>query len=452
MGVWACNCAKAAPATHSTLYNSAYYFIIVGWLSAALSAEKGLSMEKTMIIKERLALFFAKTFYGRLVIFFIWAAVPVLFSYSLWAKEERHAIEESVVSYIQVLMSLDKKYNGDINGVCDNKTITSIYSYAEKIHTPACNATTRDAIRDIVVSNMGLQQGGLQSIELANTDVIRKDLNSTIETVEKLSAAIPQHFEDQFRSLATIGVTTMMTSLSIIIAGVAFLGNVFIKDQVKAAHDKEVSQTRDKLLSMIDIARSEISAHTFTTIGNYCTNLYVPLTEPRGKHKYLYETYIMFATSMTEFAYKSAAHLKKLSEDNPGEKLSVQQLGIVERCLNNYAYFLAERSALDGNKNADWDKVQLGALLGELQKLSKKGATELLSWNLRDTIGWVKLHIGGKERAGVESILDELLSDPTIPKGWRESAKARYETHKQNNHALWVGQTEQIETHGSKDT
>jgi len=136
----------------------------------------------------------------------------------------------------------------------------------------------------------------------------------------------------------------------------------------------------------------------------------------------LYESYLDIAVIMAYNGYSSSQQINKIYDGSPANP---EYDNMFTKCLNNYAYFLAERSGQSSLRGAD-DRVKLGALLNQIESLCENNAGKPLWWSYRDTLIWVELHLGKKTGDEARAELKKLLSDLSIPDDWKQRTKKRY--------------------------
>jgi hypothetical protein len=372
-----------------------------------------------------------------LLLALIIAPIPPLALYT-WDAYARS--NSNIARDIQLLLSLRGFYTGQLNGLCDAQTLQAIEKYDHTL-------TKRLTRSECSLQFLGSLENDMSAILVADTSTAHRTMAKTpdetndistinarlaeLETNYKntnsalkgLSDSLSAYFVTQFDNLASVGVSAFVTAISIIIAFIALIGNVLIKDAVKAAHDQELTKAQAKHDKMLKLATTQLSAAIYTSFGAHCINLYKDIPDPAtGVHrKNMYESYLDIAVHMTQRGYGQALELFKTQTDKP----SIEQEDTMKVCLNNYAYFLAERSSRECAR-AQEDKVKLGQLLPELKRISDANGKKSGWWALQDTLVWVELHLGYKTGQDAKALIEGIILDSCVPEQFKEETRKRY--------------------------
>jgi hypothetical protein len=341
---------------------------------------------------------------------------------------------------IQLLLSLKGIYTGQLNGLCDVQTLQAIEKYGHTLtKTPTrieCSSQFLESLKndmsailaaDTLPANRTAAQKSDATNEVSSISTrlaaLETNNKNTNAAVKGISDSLSAYFVTQFDNLASIGVSAFATAIAIIIAFTALIGNLFIKDTVRAAHDQELDKAKSEHAKMLKLATTQLSANIYTAFGAHCINLYKdipdPVTVPHRKN--MYESYLDIAVHMTQRGYGQALELFKTQTDKP----SIEQEDTMTVCLNNYAYFLAERSAQE-HARAQEDKVKLGQLLPELERISVAKGKKSDWWAVKDTLVWAQLHLDHIEGQAAKAIIEEIINDSSVPEQFKEETRKRY--------------------------
>ncbi len=387
----------------------------------------------------------------------IWLPVALTPSIAIYAKASTAAQEQARNLTIQALLYLKGAYKGPINGSCESETLSALETYKQSLHderknsfVPTCGTQAVDILKTDVgfmLTQQVTQDLSTYTSDIGNLNKQIQDIKAAItrehESVGKLTESFSNQFAAQFSDLTRLGVTTLITSLSIIIAAIAFLGNAMIKDAAKdaaeAAHENELKKTRLKLEASV----SEASARVFARFGSHCIHLYQdidlrPVTHSGNsqrdaieedklrRRRNLYESYLQIAMDMSKLGYEDSERMKD-SLEQQGMKLSSSQQRIVANCLNNHVFYLS--SGFDRATFSDDDKRELDKLFQKLIALLQASSDQPYRWDLQDTRLWANLQMGYTNGADTKTELQTLLSEPTLPDSWKTDLKRRYAFH-----------------------
>ena len=228
---------------------------------------------------------------------------------------------------------------------------------------------------------------------------------------EKLSAQLITHtFQLVTYGVGAFGVAATLTS---------FLGNFWIKDRVLAMHNEAIESAKSTLDEKFKEAIAEASATIYTQFGGHCINLYKDFKDPSGSNKGIYNSYINIAVTMSKYGYLNAEIMRKsleLQKLRPGET----QKFVIDGCLNNYAFYLAQRALPQ-------DKAELATLLPKLEKTVSEEGNSPGWWDHHDTLAWVKLALGLVSAADTKKAVNAILSNPLVPAAWKTAVIERYD-------------------------
>lgn len=227
---------------------------------------------------------------------------------------------------------------------------------------------------------------------------------------EKLSAQLVTHtFQLVTYGVGAFGVAATLTS---------FLGNFWIKDRVTAMHEEAFESAKSSLDEKTREAIAEASATIFMQFGGHCINLYKDFKDPSHNNKNMYNSYVNIAVTMSKYGYLNAEIMRKSLELQKLTPNDTQKL-VIEGCLNNYAYYLAQRAS-------PHDKTELATLLPKVEKTVADEGDNPGWWDRRDTLAWVKLALGLASAADTHKAVTEILNSPLVPDAWKLEVIERY--------------------------
>ncbi|MDP3552640.1 hypothetical protein [Methylocystis sp.] len=393
----------------------------------------------------------------------------------------------NVVRDIQLLLSLKGLYAGPPNGSCNAETLRAVEAYEGKLIRSTlpieCSAALLDRLKNDLHNSLG-QNAPLPPkaytgapLSIVNSEIadVKAQLFNLHNTLKSVQDGYSSYFTAQFQSLTQMGVSAFATAISILIAFSALIGNNLIKDAVKAAHQQEIENSKKQLASMIAITQPQISAAVHTDLSDSFTLLYANL-DP-DKHRHLYNPYVTAAVDMAQRGYKHAQSMDSLVKQNhtkngsgidvPG--LDDTQMFVMDAALNNYAYFLSDKTTLkkiipkdhlsdpskiykgdareDPGELADEAKAAredlrallplLGNALERRQRAPHSQFNDYFIFNLKETLLWVKLHIDKNLFNDFDSQLDDLKTNPIYTDAQRKKVADQYTLHKQRFPELW---------------
>jgi hypothetical protein len=258
-------------------------------------------------------------------------------------------------------------------------------------------------------------------------DSIRNSLKDTNDAVQRLSNRFSEHFEEQFRNLATIGVTTIITAISIVGAFAAFLGTAIIKEQVKTAHEAELKNAREFLAYQ----ERAINASIFSMIAANAFHLYKYIRDPAGAHREIYLRSLNSAINFAEAAYEHSRNLDDLSDNIKAASYNILKkdadyyVSLARHGVNNYLFYLIQR----GNAK---DKILIeNTLLPKLVKISTETEVDKTYewWCFKETVAWTRLHLGREDAISTAAVVQSLLNNPDIDPEWKSGVRAQYELY-----------------------
>jgi hypothetical protein len=259
-------------------------------------------------------------------------------------------------------------------------------------------------------------------------------LDERVSNAESDILRISDRINASYIDIFTKVIALCATVFGITVAITALVGNMVVKDYMNSLHRNLLEETQRKLDEKISIFSKEIEQETaiavskaeskiYTTFAAHCLNLYKDINNPdEPSRRRIYESYLDIAVVMAFNGYASAQQLKRHIGDKPIDK---DQNDIFIKSLNNYAYFLAERSGQSSSR-AENDRVKLGELLNHLHETYGTHADSPIWWSYKDTIIWVELHLGRITPEEASRLLNELLADGRVPGDWKERARQRY--------------------------
>lgn len=390
----------------------------------------------------------------------LWALLATVPSLTIYAHEVSVVESKATNRKIQALLYLKGLYQGPINGNCDKATIQSLESFRATLDNNGklgfavqCSSQTFDMLKqDIVARDGGADPAPQKDRSAVDKEISDLKTNVTNERLllEALTAKFGDQFGDQFKNLATIGVTTLITAMSILIAFIAFIGNVAIKDAVKSAHEEEIKNTKKELSEMIEIAQPQMSATIHTSLSSSFTYLYNNL-DPKN-HRHLYNPYIVASVDMAKLGYDKSQDMYQLIRKNrKGQKeqeptFTDAQVNVMDVALNNYAYFLADMTTLkeaDGTPTPEAERAKdtLRTLLPKLEKTLVKVTDSTQSalgrYPLMETIVWTKLHLGKNGFKDFDEMFAELTTNPVYSAAERNRMVEKYAKHQSQFPELW---------------
>ena len=370
--------------------------------------------------------------------------IALLPPYSVYVHARNAIQRTNLARDIQLLLSLNGIYKGPMDGICGELTEQAIKKYYNILtnmpNGHICNNEVRDKIThdlgEIITTSTARSHVSQMQDTSNDKDTLKSrveeletKINNTNSTIKALGDSFSAHFVTQFNNLASIGVSAFVTAISIFIAFVALIGNLLIKDAVKAAHDREMEKTQTALADMMSIASAEIGADFFATLGGHCIDLYKDFPEPAGRHQPQYKSYVSMAASIATDGYKYSLELKELMKKQKKvveeTKKDIEKRELKERkilvCLNNYVFYLAQNG----------DKHAVETVLNELIKIAsdKKAKGDPDWYSLEDTIAWAKLHIGRYTATQTKNAVQLLIDNPDIDHQWKIETKVRYDLH-----------------------
>jgi protein-tyrosine-phosphatase len=266
-----------------------------------------------------------------------------------------------VVHDIQFILWLKDFYKGPLDGNCDAQTIVAIRQYADSMKQQFPIQCSEQLLRILIGDTReAFSSAKAMSLETTEQQGIANELsriNSRLLEIDDLRTKIQQVNESyrselvsQFRQLATQSVAM----IAVMLTGLTFIGTNLAKTllekqheiqigKIDRHHEERLRRSTELLNSMIAIARSQMAAHIFTSVGSYCSDLYMALNDPsKGYQKELYEAYINLAVDLTQYGWVNSENLRQLIGDSSAP--TSKQIEILERCINNYAYFLAVKT------------------------------------------------------------------------------------------------------------
>ncbi len=382
----------------------------------------------------------------------------------LYAQEKTHITRD-----IQLLLSLGGYYAGQLDGVCNDKTLQAVNAYKGTLPNtpllPECNnhllqVLTGDVRTTLTTKTLPTRKTeqnqyvatdiGATNSKLVELDAVKADLKNTNAALKGLSDNFSTHFITQYNSLAGIGVTTIIAAIAIFIAS----GTLLIKTSVEESHrillaesKSELNrliavakqESKDELTMIVDVAKRdlwertgashlELTAKIAANFSGHCINLYKDNPKPEEsdgrqpptyKTNQIYKSYLGIALALGYDGYKASLDLQKSLSDRKSDPTPLQKTVIV-RCLNNYLFYLAQR----GHKI---DEPQIRQLLGELEQLADTNRDDPAWRDYKDTIAWAKLHLGEETAERTKSYIESLIRDTNAPQEWQLATKERYD-------------------------
>ncbi|MBG0797566.1 hypothetical protein IYX23_07780 [Methylocystis sp. L43] len=363
--------------------------------------------------------------------FLLWAIVALTPSITLYAHESANAREKGATKAIQASLYLKGLYDGPIDGTCNAKTLAGLSNYAARVENrtveakKTCNA---DALAMLRASEIKIAATAppKDTVTGAKDDVgdLKRDIANQQKAIEDLTAKFGDQFASQFHNLATVGISTLITAISILIAFIAFIGNVALKDAVKAAHEAEMVRARNQLDSLTKLANDRIHASVYGTISGQFVDIYKSIPNPRGEQSNLLRSYLNSAIVMSKIAFDSAdALVTKLDSLSSVVSDSDKQQYVETRvrCMNNYAFYLAQRGL-------ERDKIRVEEFLSEMIKTAdtRKQNRESYWWAFEDTVVWVRLNLGLIHADQAAVVVQALLDGDCADADWKKGTVANY--------------------------
>lgn len=386
-------------------------------------------------------------FLGALVV--VYAILWQTDKYELFAHDNTNMIRDT-----QLLLEVNGVYKGKLDGNCSRQTLDAIERFEATLPNKALEVGCTDHFLQILKTNISTSIKADTSAATGNTphnknktkdaaiagtnqttvEDLDARLNITIQSLEKLNDRFSTQFVTQFNNLSQIGASAFVIAISMFFAFSALVGNLLIKDAVKAAHENELERTQSKLNTSIKQAAAKI----YSLFGCHCINLYkdldvrppsdpqnANLVESQRRRQSLYESYLGIAIEMSQFGYSNCEEIQK-SLGDLGEKISPDAQRTVAACLNNYVFYLAARCNIQGRQE---DKVKLGELIPKLIEIKKANAGKTIRWDVEDTLVWAELQLGNKDGSETKVEVVKFLADPTISDQWKGELKKRYKFH-----------------------
>jgi hypothetical protein len=259
-------------------------------------------------------------------------------------------------------------------------------------------------------------------------------IDERVSSVESDILKISDKINASYIDIFTKVIALFATVFSITVAITAIIGNMVVKDYMGSLHKSLLDETQRKLDEKISrfskeieqetaIAVSKAESKIYTTFAAHCLNLYKDISNPdEPSRRRIYESYLDIAVVMAFNGYAAAQQLKK----HVGDKVAAKDHeDIFVKSLNNYAYFLAERSG-QTSQRAENDRVKLGELLKHLHEAYECHEYSPTWWSYKDTIIWVELHLGRMSPEDASRQLTEMLADGRVPNDWKHRARQRY--------------------------
>jgi ABC-type siderophore export system fused ATPase/permease subunit len=105
-----------------------------------------------------------------------------------------------------------------------------------------------------------------------NLAELSADITNIIATINKINESISTHFISLSYNMATIGITTLLSSISVIVAILIGFINVFVnyyvKKKIEDLHTNILNESTIKFSNMIDEARNDLSKRGLATKKN----------------------------------------------------------------------------------------------------------------------------------------------------------------------------------------
>jgi len=341
---------------------------------------------------------------------------------------------------IQLLLSLGGYYSGPLGGVCDTQTLEAISKYKQTNPNLnlliECNNHLLKVLKDDFRSAAASFSNGSDLNKAKEIGELRNEVKNANAAIKGLSDSFSSQFVTQYNSLASIGVTTILTAIAIFIAS----GTLLIKTAVEESHKQLLKESSEKLTSEIDAAKGEllkvattahhqISARIASNFSGHCINLYKDNPKPQetdGKQppsyklSNIYESYLQIALGLGQDGYDSACAMENSLKERLAEPTPEQQQ-VAAHCLNNYIFYLAQREEKA-------DEANVRRLLTRLEELAVQNRSDHKYWmDYQDTVIWVKLHLGDLSAEQARSAVESLISETSAPSAWRAAAKERYD-------------------------
>jgi hypothetical protein len=252
-----------------------------------------------------------------IIYFMIFVSIALFPASAYYQKTSVTNYKRAIVRQIQVLLSQKGINPGRIDGRCGPDTNRALKEYKDTLtgdvkqyFSALCqdiDKATLQTINNDTRLSLHHKEKYQQQDQTVNLKKLEEDLISTNMTVRNLSERFSDSFAAQFKDIASLGVTTTITAISIIIAFAALLGNLIIKDAVKDAHDKEIEKARSKLEDLTQ----DVRANIFTTVSAHNIYFYREIDPLDDRRKDVYKSHVLVATKIAKRAYQFSNALKK---------------------------------------------------------------------------------------------------------------------------------------------
>jgi ribosomal protein S13 len=246
------------------------------------------------------------------------------------------------------------------------------------------------------------------------------------DDVHKMQEKLSDESATHFAQLVIIGIGAFGMALTI----AAFLGNLWIKDRVSALHEEEIKKTKSTLADMLLTVNADIGANIYATIAGQCIDLYKNIPKPArgGVHHELYNSYVNMAVTIATVGHAYSNKLQEQLANQRDAQLTAKEKerygNIKSVNLNNYLFYLAQR----GRKQ---DKALVSELLPALVKIAaeKESQCEKNWWYYKETVLWVKLHLGRATARETREAVQHLLDLDEVDYDWKKDTVAHYDLY-----------------------